>query len=279
MRVDIIMRSRNDRKLIVNTLRELKKQIGLDFDLYCFDNESTDGTLEIIRQYTNNIYTVAKTEYIPGKVLNKAMSVCNNEIVVFLNSDCTPTHNTWLLELCLKFNDSNVGAVYSKQIAKKECFVLEEQDLSRAFEQKQENYHFFSMAASAIRRVVWEETPFREDLRYSEDVAFSYEVMKKKWTIAFAPFSMVEHSHNYSAFEWYRRQMGEGQAEASIFEWSLWRKSLFRYSVLPYFQMIKRDVSLCIDNSDYSTLIYSPYYRMAQVVGRRIGFVKGLRSN
>ncbi|MCJ8346328.1 glycosyltransferase [bacterium] len=279
MKVDVIMRSKNDLNTIVHSLRELSNQIGLDYELYCFDNASSDGTLDVIKEFTKNVFVIKDMDYIPGKVLNQAMFNSKNEIVVFLNSDCIPTHNTWLLELCLKFNEERVGAVYSKQVPRRNCFPLEKEDLERAFLDEQEDFHFFSMAASAIRREVWLETPFREDLRYSEDIAFTHEIKKKSWKVVFSKKSMVEHSHNYDAFEWFLRQRGEGRAEASIFEWDLWKKSLLRYSVLPYLKSVYRDIHYCLENSYYQSILYSPIYRFAQVLGRRIGFIQGLKGD
>jgi rhamnosyltransferase len=67
------------------------------------------------------------------------------------------------------------------------------------------------MASSAISRQVWEQYPFRDDIQYSEDIDWTWRVRQKGFSIRYAADSVVEHSHNYTPLQFYRRQLGEGQ--------------------------------------------------------------------
>ena len=87
--IDIVMRSYNDMPLVAETLEAIRSQ-SVQARLTVFDNSSTDGTREAVEKIADAVFDVPKGKYIPGKVLNRAMSETVSEIVVFVNSDCTP---------------------------------------------------------------------------------------------------------------------------------------------------------------------------------------------
>ena len=97
-KISVVMRSYNDVKVIGNTLEALYKQT-VPFDLLVLDNASDDGTHEIISNFSQNIINIPRGSYIPGRVLNEGMLHTSGEIVVFLNSDCTPASDDWLQSL------------------------------------------------------------------------------------------------------------------------------------------------------------------------------------
>ena len=202
-----------------------------------FDNASTDGTLEEIRKYTDRIHHVPAGAYVPGRVLNQAMAATEGEFVVFLNSDCTPQDDCMLDALLAGFVDDKVAAVFGRQMSRPGCRPLMAKDTEDTYGDGSRQAlwrHCFSMAVSAIRRSVWERMPFQEDLQYSEDIDWTWRARRCGYEIRYAAGARVIHSHNYSLRQFYRRHFGEGRAEAHIFEWSPWERSLVRYSLLPY---------------------------------------------
>jgi rhamnosyltransferase len=138
--------------------------------------------------------------------------------------------------------------------------------------------HCFSMAVSAIRRSVWEQMPFKEDLQYSEDIDWTWRARGIGYEIRYAAGARVMHSHNYTLRQFYKRHFGEGRAEAHIFEWSSWDRSLVRYSLLPYFRQVASDWKYCAANRQVGEALYSPVLRMAQAAGRRSGFSSSWRE-
>lgn len=95
------------------------------------------------------------------------------------------------------------------------------------------------------------------------------------WNIAYRQNSQVLHSHNYTLREFFRRHYGEGKAEATIFDWSTWDRSLLRYSLLPYMRQVKNDLVYAIKTKNLSIVCQSPLLRGVQMVGRRKGFKAG----
>ena len=280
--IPIIMRARNDIPLIKETLEMIKRQ-SVPYELYAFDNDSQDGTKELLEKHAKRVYRVPAGKYIPGRVLNDAMKnvVLKAPYVVFLNSDCTPADSVWLENLIKGFDDEKVGAVFGRQLPRRDCLPLFYKDTEDTFgDGARQQYwkHCFSMASSAIRRSVWEELQFSETLQYSEDIDWTWRIRQVGWTVKYQQFSQVYHSHNYTRKQFAKRHRGEGKAEAVIFSWSRWERTFVRYSLLPLLRQIKSDFLFALKHREFGMLISSPGLRFAQMTGRRKGFKEGLKS-
>lgn len=278
--VCVVMRAHNDMPLVAETLRNLATQ-SRRFTLVAFDNASTDGTLEEIRKYTDRIQHVPPGAYVPGRVLNQAMAATEGEVVVFLNSDCTPQNDSMLDALVTGFADDKVAAVFGRQMPRPDCRALMAKDTDDTYgDGARQRFwrHCFSMAVSGIRRTVWEEMPFQEDLQYSEDIDWTWRARQRGYEIRYVPGAMAMHSHNYTLRQFYKRHFGEGRAEAQIFAWTPWERSLVRYSLMPYVRLVASDWKYCAAKLRLDEALYSPLLRMAQLAGRRRGFSTGWRE-
>ncbi|HXK03381.1 MAG TPA: glycosyltransferase [Verrucomicrobiae bacterium] len=278
--VHVVLRAHNDMPLVAETLRNLTRQ-ARPMVLVAFDNASTDGTLEEIRKYTDRVHHVPAGAYVPGRVLNQAMAATEGEFVVFVNSDCTPQDDSMLDALIEGFRDDKVAAVFGRQIPRPDCRPLMAKDTEDTYgDGSRQRFwrHCFSMAVSAVRRSVWERMPFREDIQYSEDIDWTWRARRDGYEIRYAPDAIVMHSHNYTLRQFYKRQLGEGRAEARIFEWTAWERSLVRYSLLPYVRQVASDWKYCAARFQLGEAFYSPMLRMAQLAGRRQGFTSAWRE-
>lgn len=274
----VVVRSWNDAWIVEKTLQGIRRQT-LPARILVMDNESTDGSPDIVRRYADLLDPVPAGSYVPGRVLNRAMELTDGEFVVFVNSDCPPQNERWLAEILSAFEDG-VGAVFSRQTARPDCYPIFVRDTEDTFGDgalQARWRHCFSMASSAVRRSVWEKTPFRNDLTYSEDIDWTWRIKQHGFAVKYAPLSLVEHSHNYSLKQFWKRQRGEGQADAQIFEWDEWSGSRLRYSILPCLRQIVADWRFVAKRGEWGWLFRAPLYRLAQMHGRRRGFEKGLK--
>ncbi|MFZ5949925.1 MAG: glycosyltransferase family 2 protein [Candidatus Rifleibacteriota bacterium] len=278
MKTSIVIRARNDMPVIKRTIAGLQRQ-NTAFEVFAFDNGSTDGTREELARIATRLIDVEK--YIPGQVLNQGMEISKSEKVVFLNSDCVPMHEQWLGNLLSGFTDANCAAVFGRQIPRKDCQAIFYKDTEDTFgDGERQKYwkHCFSMASSAVSRKVWQQHPFREDIQYSEDIDWTWRMRQHGFSIKYVADSVVEHSHNYTPAQFYRRQYGEGKAEAAIFTWTAWEKNWLRYSLMPLFRQIFSDVKYAFKFHRPKIIFESPVYRISQMLGRRCGFIDGLKK-
>jgi rhamnosyltransferase len=282
MTVTIIIRSRNDADIIARTLKGVFEQSFRDFEVINFDNASTDGTLEKIKQFNTRIVAVPEGSYVPGRVLNQAVERSGAEIVVFLNSDCVPVNKYWLENLVRPFEDPAVGAVFSRQIAGDNSMPLVKLDTERAFGDGKEHKkweHFFSMASSAIRKSVWMDERFDESMLISEDMEWSYRIKKKGHTVLYAKDSIVEHHHNYTIGELYRRHVKEGIDSVKIFSINGAPLALFlKVFLYPLVYSIIRDTRDLIKDFNLKDVFTMPVYRLVLFWGRFQGTKRALRQ-
>lgn len=278
--IDVVVRCRNDIALVPATLDGLRKQIE-PLRIVAFDNASTDGSRELLAERADVLHDVPAGTYVPGRVLNQAMAATESELVAFLNSDCETLDEHWLGHLVDVMREPKAAAGFGRQVPRPDCVPWFARDTEATFGDGQEQArwrHCFSMASSIVRRAAWRSRPFDEKIQYSEDIEWTYSMRNAGWLIPYAPESRVYHSHNYSWQQYYRRQFGEGKADAAIFEWDAVSRTWLRYSFLPYARLVAKDVAYCLKLGKPLASLASPYVRLAQMLGRRKGFVEGLRQ-
>ena len=264
--VSIVMRSMNDIEFIETTLKNVFSQEYKDFELLNVDSGSNDGTYEIVRQYnSDNSYQIKPGDYIPGKVLNEAVSRCNGDIIVFNNSDCIPMNNQWLGELIQPLLDNDeIVATFGNQLPRSDARPLIVKDNFRAYGDGKISAtwgHFFSLATSAARKSTLEEFPFNPDIQYSEDVEWSYRMKQKGFQVKYAPEAVVEHSHNYTLAEVKKRFYNEGLADGQIYGFpSGYVKDFFK----PLFVETLRDFAYLTKNGKFLSIPYGIIYRFLQ---------------
>ncbi len=279
----IIMRSMNDSpQLVRQTLESLRNQQGVSFELIHIDSGSTDGSLDVIRELGGRLYHIRPNEYIPGQVLNMGMSLCESDVVVFLNADATPVGRDWLANLIAPFkSDPDLIATFSRQIARPDATPLVQMDYERAFgpEGGHRSWgHFFSMAGSAIRREYWQKRPFDGAIQYSEDIDWTYRARLENKKVLYVPSSIVVHSHNYTLSQSYKRHIGEGEADSWIYSLSPLSSSFLRRVALPMITTTARDISYAITESNTQAALQSLPLRFAEKLGHWRGVHRGGKS-
>ncbi len=220
--ISVIVRSFNDEAVIRETLKSLLAQkIDEEVEILSFDSNSSDGTLDILREFPDvKIFPHDGLPYRPGRVLNRAVAAAKGDIVVFNNSDATPQDEYFLAALIRPLKDPAVGAVFANQLPRPDALPLVRKDYMRAFGDGRDAAtwrHMFSLASSAARREVLVQIPFDEAYQYSEDIEWSWRLKTRHgMKIAYAPDARVMHSHNYTGAEVRKRFYNEGIADGMI---------------------------------------------------------------
>jgi rhamnosyltransferase len=214
--IDVVVRCKNEMPHVERTLEALRR---LPVRVLFVDSGSTDGSLERAERAGVKIVRIAPEAYVPGRVLNEAMRSTTSSIVAFVNADAIPLDDRavgTLVDVCR----SGAAAAYGRQVPRPDARAITRVDYARAFPADPAGApfrHFFSMAASAIRREVWERLAFDDELRFSEDVDWTYRLRALGARVAYAPDARFEHSHDYDRAGLCRRMTGEGVANAAIF--------------------------------------------------------------
>ena len=278
METTVVVRTRDDEKFLARTLSGIREE-AMACRVVVMNNNSNGRPLPSdCLEMVDLVIQVPDGSYRPGRVLNRAMRKTVSPLVVFLNADCVPLERGWLGALLEPFSKPSVGATFGRQVARPDCYPPFARDTEDTFGDGSLQVrwrHCFSMAVSAVRRTAWESLPFDERLRYSEDIAWTFGLRQAGFEVVYTPESVVEHSHNYSISQYYKRQKGEGSAEAVIFTWNSWRAGLFRYSFVPLARQVWRDTRFWLQKRNYVWAVAAIVFRLAGTLGRRRGFLEG----
>ena len=277
--VSVLVRAHNDEAFIARTLEGIFAQTPVPFEVLVCDDASTDRTREIAATFPVRFVERPEGPYKPGITLNRLVREAKGDIVVFNNSDAIPLDDQWLAELTrplLADPDRPVFA-FANQLPRPDAQALVRKDSERAFGDGRIHAtwrFFFSLASSATWKSLLLETPFDEDIQYSEDVEWTWRNSRRQHNpvaIVYCPNSHVEHSHNYTLKQLAKRFKGEGMADRVIFGN---KPSLFR-EVAGATKETLRDWAYLIKRpGNWLEIPFSPIRRMVQ----RISHWSGVRE-
>lgn len=110
----IIVCSFNNARSLKRCIDSIINQTIEDFEILIIDNESTDGTFELIQQFQND-----KVQFISEKdegiynAINKGINLSKGEIISILHADNTYIDFEVLSEVLNLFTKKNLACVYS----------------------------------------------------------------------------------------------------------------------------------------------------------------------
>lgn len=232
--ISILIPTRNEGRNIAACLDAVfAQQCACEFEVVIADSGSHDDTLAIARQYPVRIHALPRTSfYHYAKKRNQAASLVNSNYLVFLSADAVPASQQWLEDLISSFSDPLVAAAYGRQLAKSRASlerqltlesVYGEQRMVKSASDRERlgfRYYHFSTVNAALRRSVWRELPFPEDLKIFEDVGIAKRMLDAGWKIVYEPRAAVFHSHNHDAAGLFRRYFDAGVVWRQLGIWN-----------------------------------------------------------
>lgn len=107
----------NSAETIADTIRCVAEQTYPHIEYIIIDGGSTDGTLDIIKQYSKHV-SVLISEPDSGiyDAMNKGWKKATGDVVAFLNSDDSYMNNTVVQEVAELMSDKNIDACHSDLI-------------------------------------------------------------------------------------------------------------------------------------------------------------------
>lgn len=107
----IITVNLNNKSGLEKTIRSVLEQTAKDFEYIIIDGASTDGSLGVIQQYSNQIGKwVSETDTGVYNAMNKGAAMATGEYLLFLNSGDTLLHHNVIERVfpCLETNDVDI---------------------------------------------------------------------------------------------------------------------------------------------------------------------------
>jgi len=196
--ISVIVRTKNEVAWIARCLRALSFQRNRRFEVIVVDNESTDGTQDVVRSYGCRLVNITAAEFSYGRAINVGIEASTGDELAILSGHCVPATERWLERLSLNFADERVAGVYGRQEPLPDSSPFDKRDLWTTFgldRRVQTRDWFFHNANSLVRRSVWTEIPFNETIAGVEDREWARRVIARGYQLVYEPHASVFHFH------------------------------------------------------------------------------------
>lgn len=185
------------------------------------DNDSTDGTASVAREFGSKVVGIGASEFSWGRALNRGLDVIADkaEVALLLSADANPANDRWIECMTSRFVDPSVVAVYGRQIPRADAPVDEVVRLQHAFDDepraliRQQLDHDLasgrwvcSHACAAIRVSACRELRFDEQSPGAEERPWVYAMIDRGHQAWYEPSAAVFHSHRESVMRFAFRE-------------------------------------------------------------------------
>lgn len=239
--LSIIIPAKNEAANIKRCLKALFNQkTEYRFEIIVIDSGSTDNTVELIRKFPVQLVEIAAGQFGHGKTRNLGAQLAQGDYLVYLNADAVPVGKLWLNKLIDRFATSEkIAGVFSRHLPKPGCYQYMVRDLLASMPLQATlrsaanamDLMIFSTVSCAIKKKVWKEFPFDDDILIAEDQKWARTVLDRHYKIAYEPASQVKHSHNYSSEELFVLKFKVGRSTSTF-------KSKFSAVVMGFVLMV-----------------------------------------
>jgi len=185
------------------------------FEVWVLDNNSTDGTQEIINQYPKDrvkIFQVGVDS--PPIKYNKILPMVKSDLVGFVDGDAN-VDKYWLKKVVEALNDPRVagasGVIFTANTDKLIPRLIGYELQDRYERLPKEIKRVATMHVVYKRKVLEEIGGFSEKLKTGYDCELGYRINDARYKIIFAPDAKVWHNHRENIWAYFKQQYEYGK--------------------------------------------------------------------
>lgn len=272
----------------------VSQQIDGEFEVLVVDSGSSDGTVELVKQYQQiRLIEINSGEFGHGKTRNFAISKTAGEFIAMITHDALPLNSYWLAELLKTAEaDPRIAGVFGRHVAYPDATPFTEQELKAHFQgflawpvvelednlryANEEGYrqylYFFSDNNALLRRKVWQEIPYPE-VDFAEDQAWARLIIEAGYRKAYAHDAVVAHSHDYGFIERFQRSFDESYALGQLFGYQQGKSLL--HAMRAFIGLTMRDARFIIHagsvKGHWGHVLAMPLNNFMRVMGGYLG--------
>jgi glycosyltransferase involved in cell wall biosynthesis len=216
----LIIRCFNEEAHIGRLLKGAVGQTHPPEEIVVVDSGSTDATLSIAATFDVQIVSIAPELFSFGHALNVGIAAATGEIAIFASAHVYPVYDSWIEELVAPFHDERVALTYGRQQTPPGGRFSEQRLLAQWFpaqSARRQRHPFCNNANAAIRRSVWDERPYDEQLTGLEDLDWAKSAMESGHSIAYVAEAPVVHVHDERFMQVFNRYRREAIAHKDIY--------------------------------------------------------------
>ena len=210
--VSVVIRCFNEERHIGKLLAGIMHQTVKDVEIIVVDSGSTDSTCDIVECFPTSLIHIEPSEFSFGRALNIGCAAATAPIIAIASGHVYPVYHTWLEHILKAFTDPEVALVYGKQRGDDRTKFSEHQIFAKWFPDTphpRQTTPFCNNANAAVRRSVWEQLPYDEELTGLEDLDWAKRAQEAGFALSYVPTAEIVHVHEETAsqvFNRYRRE-------------------------------------------------------------------------
>lgn len=201
-RYTVVVRCYNEEEHIGRLLTGIMEQtIAHETEIVVVDSGSTDATVSIASAFPTRIIQIQPEEFSFGRALNIGCDAARGEVLVFASAHVYPVYGDWLERMVAPFADPEVALVYGNQSGNETTKYSEDKIFERWFPEISnwdQCHPFCNNANAAVRRSVWEDLPYNEELTGLEDLDWAKRAQERGYKIVYESDAEVIHVHDES---------------------------------------------------------------------------------
>ena len=223
---------------------------------------------------------IRKEEFDHGGTRRKAANESTADFLVFMTQDAIPENENLLAALLSAFEEDNkIGVAYARQLPKPDCQNIERfyreysyPDVSSVRSEEDTavwgiRTYFCSVVCAAYRRNYYLDCGgFPEHTIFNEDMICTGRLLQHGYKAAYVSTAQVEHSHNYSCSEQFRRNFDLGVSHSSFPE------------IFSRFQaegegiaMVAKNLRCQLSHGRFGSAVYLIFQSASKYIGYRMG--------
>ena len=218
----VVIRCFNEAEHLPGLLEGIRRQTVPRVEVIIVDSGSTDSTVAIARKWEARILHISQQDFSFGRALNQGVAAATGDIVVFASAHTYPISNQWLELLLQPLEHSDVALVYGGQHGDHRTKFSERQIFRQWFPEVScwdQRHPFCNNANAAIRRALWNEMRYDEEMPGLEDIHWAKRALERGYKIVYRHEAAVAHIHQERYGEIYHRYHREAMALRMISPW------------------------------------------------------------
>jgi rhamnosyltransferase len=271
----LIIRCFNEEAHIGRLLTGALRQTRPPDEIVVVDSGSTDDTVAIASQFDVQVVSITPDQFSFGHALNVGIAASTAEIAIFASAHVYPVYDNWIEELVAPFADESVALTYGRQQTPPGGRFSEQRLLSQWFparSARRQRHPFCNNANAAIRRAIWEQRPYDEQLTGLEDLDWAKYAMGSGHSISYVAEAPVVHVHDESFVQVFNRYRREAIAHKDIYnDQEMGIAAATRLAIINIVGDYREAVKL---RQVQQNIVDIPLFRAAQFLGTYRGFAQ-----
>jgi rhamnosyltransferase len=260
-KISIIIPVKNGIATIERCLNAIFEQtIILQTEVIIIDSGSTDGTLEIVKDYPVRLYEIPPADFNHGATRNYGVSLAKGEFVVMTVQDAIALNDNWLGNMQSHFEDQTVAGVCGMQMIPQKQTInpfewtrpfsqptirsfqyANQSDFLKLTPHKKREICGWDNVNSMYRKTILKQIPFHT-VKFGEDTRWAVKSLQAGFKIVYDPNCKVSHYHPFDKKLEFDRKYIELAQDYVLFNLNGKPIPIFKSMALLMFRAIKWQV-------------------------------------